>query len=119
MVELDRRRNLNREALAALRQSAKTHGAEAAASQKRWMCLGDMFVRQSSGDAKAMLEADQARIEQEMEALRASVKRKTSKLCEIDPSIARGSNVHRSFVDLVGVSAVELESMVNATNAVA
>ena len=74
-------------------------------------------MRQSSSDAKAMLEADQARIEQEMEALRASVKRKTSKLCEIDPSIAQGSSIHRSFVDLVGVSAVELEGMVNATQA--
>ena len=115
MVELDRRRNLNREALAALRQSAKVHGAEAAGAQKRWICLGDVFVRHSSSDAKAMLEADQARIEQEMEVLRKSVKRKTSKLCEIDPSIAQGSNVHRTFVDLVGVSAGELEGMISNT----
>lgn len=114
MVELDRRRNLNREALAALRQSAKTQGAEVAGAQKRWVCLGDVFVRHSSSDAKAMLESDQARIEQEMEALRTSVKRKTSKLCEIDPSIAQGSNVHRTFRDLVGVSAGELEGMISA-----
>ena len=63
-----------------------------------------------------MLEADQARIEKEIEALRQSVKRKSSKLCEIDPSIAQGSNIHRSFRDLVGVSAVELEGMMSTTS---
>ena len=48
--------------------------------------------------------------------MRQSVKRKSSKLCEIDPSIAQGSNIHRSFRDLVGVSAVELEGMMSTTS---
>jgi hypothetical protein len=114
MVELDRRRNLNREALAALRREDRTLGKEVAAAQKHWICMGDMFMRQPHGSAREMLEADQARIEKETEALRASVKRKSSKLCEIDPSIAGGSDVHRSFVSLHGVSAADMEGLLSS-----
>ena len=109
MVELDRRRNSNREALGAIRRAEKAQGAAAAAEEKRWMCLGEVFVRQPTSRAKEMLQADQQRIEEEMRELRAKIKRKSSKLCELDPSIAGGSDIHRSFVSLHGVSARELE----------
>ena len=63
------------------------------------------------GNARAALEEEQKRLDREVEALRQSVKTKSSALCELDPSIAGGSNVHRSFVSLHGVSAGELEGL--------
>lgn len=100
MVELDRRRNKNREALAALRRIDREKGKEAAASQKHWVCMGETFTKYDQPSARSMLEADQTRLDAEIDRLRSEVKRKTSQLCELDPSIANGSDIHRSFVDL-------------------
>ena len=86
MVELDRRRNKNREALAALRR-VERQGAEVAAAQKHWVCMGETFARHSQAEARAMLEADQSRLDAEIERLRAEVKRKTSTVCELDPTM--------------------------------
>ena len=121
MVELDRRRNANREALASMRRAERGEagaaqsggGSATTAAEKHWVCLGDVFLRQPQSTAKQMLEEDQRRIERELETLRSSVKRKSSALCEIDPSIAGGSDVHRSFVSLHGVSAGEIQSMLS------
>ena len=114
MIELDRRRNANREALGSLRRTEKRIGAEAAAAQKHWVCMGDTFLKHKDASARQLLEADQKRIEAELEELRQSVKRKSSQLCELDPSIADGSDIHRSFVSLHGVSAAELEQQMGA-----
>ena len=100
IVELDRRRNKNREALAALRRIDREKGAEAAASHKHWVCMGETFTKYDQTSARSMLEADQKRLDAEIDRLRSEVKRKTSQLCELDPSIANGSDIHRSFVDL-------------------
>ena len=89
MVELDRQRNKNREALAALRRIDR-QGAEAAAAQKHWLYQGAAFTRHTQVEARAMLEADQARLDAEIERLRGEVKRKTSLLCELDPSMCAG-----------------------------
>lgn len=120
MVELDRRRNANREALAALRKADRdaagqhaSSGSSSSSSMKHWVCLGDVFMRQPHASARQMLEDDQKRIEAELEALRSGIKRKSSTLCELDPSIADGSDVHRSFVSLHGVSAAELQGMLS------
>ena len=50
-------------------------------------------------------------LDDEIEALRTSVKVKTAQLCELDPSISGGTSVHKSFVGLTGVPASELESL--------
>ena len=86
MVELDRRRNKNREALAALRRIDR-QGPEAAASQKHWVCLGQTFAKHSQAETRGMLEADQTRLDAELDRLRGDVKRKTSLVCELDPSM--------------------------------
>ena len=110
MVELDRQRNQNREALAALRRMDREATASGtAAPSKYWMCMGDVFLRRSHAATRSMLGEEQTRIERELETLRTSVKRKSSTLCELDPSITGGSNIHRSFRDLHGMSAFELE----------
>jgi hypothetical protein len=86
MVELDRRRNKNREALAALRRIDR-QGAEVAAAQRHWVCMGETFAKHSQAEARGMLEADQSRLDAEIERLRGDVKRKTSAVCELDPAM--------------------------------
>ncbi|KAL3917828.1 MAG: hypothetical protein SGPRY_006254 [Prymnesium sp.] len=94
VVELDRKRNQNREALAALRRDARpTAGqggaaaAAAASSERRWVCMGDYFMKQSQAEVVQALQADQQRIEAEIESFNLRIKQKTSQLCEIDSSI--------------------------------
>ena len=87
MVDLDRRRNQNREALAALRRIDRQSGGASSAAQKHWMCMGDIFLKRPHATTRSMLEEEQTRIDGELESLRASVKRKTSTLCELDPSM--------------------------------
>lgn len=86
MIDLERRRNMNREALASLRRIER-QGGEVAAGSKHWICLGDVFVKRPHAATRAMLEEDGRRLEAEVEALRTSVKKKTSELCELDPSM--------------------------------
>ena len=92
MVELDRRRNQNREALAVFRRMDREAGSSRSgpggpAAAKHWVCMGDLFVRRPQETARQLLEEDQRRIERELETLRRSVKRKSSELCELDPSM--------------------------------
>ena len=63
------------------------------------MCTGDFFVKTPHGD-RAMLEADQARLDREIDALRRGITAKTSELCALDPSVADGSNIHEAFANL-------------------
>mmetsp|Transcript_20995 Transcript_20995/g.64185 ORF Transcript_20995/g.64185 Transcript_20995/m.64185 type:complete len:181 (-) Transcript_20995:623-1165(-) len=86
MIELDRRRNHNREALAALRRIER-QGKSVAVATKHWICLGDVFMKRPHVSTKEMLEEDGRRLDREIEALRESVKKKTSELCELDPSM--------------------------------
>ena len=88
-------------------------GADAAADGKYWMLQGEVFRRHRFGDARALLNFEQMRLDAEIEALRLSVKQKSSAVCELDPSIAGGSTVHRSFVSLHGVSAAQLEGLLS------
>jgi hypothetical protein len=86
MIDLERRRNMNREALASLRRIER-QGGDVAAQSKHWICLGDVFVKRPHGPTRAMLEEDGRRLEAEVEGLRTSVKKKTSELCELDSSM--------------------------------
>jgi chaperonin cofactor prefoldin len=112
LVDLDRRRNHNREALSALRrlESERISGG-AGASSKHWVCLGDVFVKRTSGSAREMLEADQRTLEGEIERCRAKLKQKTTELCELDPTIADGSEVFHSFGTLQGVSLSDMTGL--------
>jgi len=112
LVDLDRRRNHNREALAALRRIEREgSGGGAGAPSKQWVCLGDVFVKRTSGSAREMLEADQRTLEAEIERCRSKLKEKTAELCELDPTIADGADFHRSFVALQGVSISEMTDL--------
>ncbi|KAL1508503.1 hypothetical protein AB1Y20_004604 [Prymnesium parvum] len=124
VVELDRKRNQNREALAALRRTARQDvgpqqaaATSAAQTTKRWVCMGDYFIRQPQFKVVEALQADQERIEAEIETLNQRIKQKTSELCALDPSIASGSNIHSAFAKLRGLSPSEIESVIGMTGA--
>ena len=74
MVELDRRRNQNREALAVFRRMDREAGSGPGSPPpaKHWMCMGESFVRRPQGTARRLLEEDQRRIEREAEEKRAA-----------------------------------------------
>ena len=57
-------------------------------------------LRSPHGSTRAMLEADQARLDREIDALRRGITAKTSELCTLDPSVADGSNIHEAFANL-------------------
>ena len=87
--------------------------------QKIWMCHTETFLKTPVGSARQSLEEDQAEIDEEIKALRASVRRNASKLCELDPSIAAagadGQVGQRTFESLhEGYTAAELEAVAAA-----
>ena len=86
LLDFDRRRNGNREALAALRREESSTGGHPA-SRKHWVCLGDTFVRLPHAMVKARLEQDQGRLEKQIDEMRDGVKRKSAQICEIDPTM--------------------------------
>ena len=51
-------------------------------------------------EVRGPLEADQARLDREIDALRRGITAKTSELCTLDPSVADGSNIHEAFANL-------------------
>merc|ERR1711865_24760 len=77
VVDLDRRRNKNREALGAIRRTEVS-------GKKVWMCHGDFFVRTGIGDAATSLKSEQERLDGEISKLREDMKRKASKLADLE-----------------------------------
>jgi len=138
IVDYDRRRNQNREALAALRRMER----DGDTPSKHWICLGETFVRRPHASARQLLEEDQARLDREIERCRDAVKQKTAQLCTLDPSMCAtcpmplltatrvptlapprvidacvsrvsigGTDLHRSMVDLTGMSVAEIAEL--------
>ena len=85
MVELDRRRNQNREALAALRRMDRQNDGGLRTSQKHWVCMGDVFLRKPQAATKSMLDQEQQRLDNEIEALRKSVKQSATCPLMLEP----------------------------------
>merc|ERR1712196_201610 len=77
VVDLDRRRNKNREALGAIRRSE-------VCSSKVWMCHGDFFIKTGIGDAKNDLESEQKTLDAEISRLREEVKLKASEVAKME-----------------------------------
>ncbi|KAJ6655872.1 hypothetical protein lerEdw1_004642 [Lerista edwardsae] len=75
IVDLDHKRNQNREALRAL-------GKEPGASEKVMVCFGSMFVQLPKTKTKDMLQRDQDLLDEEIARLREELKVKVSRLLE-------------------------------------
>ncbi|XP_076123840.1 p53 and DNA damage-regulated protein 1 isoform X2 [Alosa pseudoharengus] len=74
MVDLDKKRNANREALNALRKDL---------SGKAKVCLGNMFIKFPKDKTKRMLEKDQEQLDKEIIDLRNKLKVKVNRLNEL------------------------------------
>ena len=73
LVDYDRRRQGNREAITKLRKGSEDSG-------RVWMRLGDIFVKLPKETVSAVITSEQENIEAEMEKTRKQMKEKVSKL---------------------------------------
>eukprot|EP00002_Diphylleia_rotans_P030686 TRINITY_DN6327_c0_g1_i1.p1 TRINITY_DN6327_c0_g1~~TRINITY_DN6327_c0_g1_i1.p1 ORF type:complete len:131 (+),score=35.60 TRINITY_DN6327_c0_g1_i1:80-472(+) len=76
LIDYDRKRNSNREALNALKKVAP--------DQKVWTCFGDMFIKFPQPATKKILDENQKRIETEITKLRQDIKEKAQLLNDME-----------------------------------
>uniref|UniRef100_A0A8C5QGN7 P53 and DNA damage regulated 1 n=1 Tax=Leptobrachium leishanense TaxID=445787 RepID=A0A8C5QGN7_9ANUR len=75
IVDLDMKRNQNREALRALYQDPASSGMVT-------VCFGNMFIKLPKNKTKDMIEQDQQRLNEEINKLRGDLKVKVNQLFE-------------------------------------
>ncbi|XP_020846368.1 p53 and DNA damage-regulated protein 1 isoform X1 [Phascolarctos cinereus] len=75
IVDLDLKRNQNREALRALQRDPSQ-------SDKVMVCFGNMFIKLPRPRTKDMIQRDQEHLDEEIEKLRKQLKGKVSRLLE-------------------------------------
>ncbi|XP_032369900.1 p53 and DNA damage-regulated protein 1 isoform X1 [Etheostoma spectabile] len=76
IVDLDTRRNRNREALNALKN-------EISDSEKVKVCFGNMFIKFPKSKTREMIQKDQEQLDQEINELRKGLKAKVNLLNEM------------------------------------
>ncbi|KAJ1983979.1 hypothetical protein H4R34_000939 [Dimargaris verticillata] len=101
VIDYDRRRNSNREALRALQKSS---------APKAWVNLGDMFIRLPTDTASSMVQEEQGRISDAVDETRERIKENAKKLEEMDglKSATQKNGAHLKAFDLKPLSAQEL-----------
>lgn len=75
IVDLDTKRNQNREGLRALQK-------ELSGSEDVMVCFGSMFIKMPHPQTKEMIEKDQDHLDKEIDRLRKQLKVKVSRLLE-------------------------------------
>lgn len=75
IVDLDKKRNMNREALRAIRK-----GIAAPNQQRTWLNFGGMFIKVDSTDATNMLTSDQDALDKEIATLQKNLHDKVNTL---------------------------------------
>uniref|UniRef100_A0A8C3KNK8 p53 and DNA damage-regulated protein 1 n=1 Tax=Calidris pygmaea TaxID=425635 RepID=A0A8C3KNK8_9CHAR len=75
IVDLDVKRNRNREALRALQKDPEPDG-------KAMVCFGNMFIELPKGQTKEMLQKDQEHLDEEINNLRKELRVKVNRLFE-------------------------------------
>lgn len=78
IVELDKRRNTNREAERALKK------LDTKLASKSWVCIGNIFVKLPNSHVQEMLQQDHKSLDVEISKLRSDLKPKVSKLHELE-----------------------------------
>ncbi|CAI5689066.1 p53 and DNA damage-regulated protein 1 isoform X1 [Oreochromis niloticus] len=76
IVDLDTKRNRNREALNALKH-------DVADSEKVKVCLGSMFIKFPKAKTREMIQKDQEQLDKEINDLRKGLKAKVNRLNEM------------------------------------
>jgi len=82
IIDLDRKRNSNREAIRALEKMAKDHYK--GDSSKAWLAMGNSFFRLPNKGAVEMLRTDQTNLDISVNKLRSELKDKVNKLRELE-----------------------------------
>ncbi|KAF9135895.1 p53 and DNA damage-regulated protein 1 [Mortierella sp. 14UC] len=77
MIDYDRRRNSNREALSKLRK-------ELSQEKKVWVNLGDMFVKMPKENVETMIRKDQTTLDEEIADIRETMKQKVVELEKLE-----------------------------------
>uniref|UniRef100_A0A1E1X040 p53 and DNA damage-regulated protein 1 n=1 Tax=Amblyomma aureolatum TaxID=187763 RepID=A0A1E1X040_9ACAR len=77
VVELDRRRQKNREALRALQSMEED-------VRRPWVCIGNMFMKIPKQRTKELLEQEQEKLEEEIASLRKKLKKNVQSLREME-----------------------------------
>ncbi|XP_074868153.1 p53 and DNA damage-regulated protein 1 isoform X2 [Carettochelys insculpta] len=75
IVDLDVKRNQNREALRALQKDPDP-------SEKATVCFGNMFIQLPKSKTKEMIQKDQEHLDEEINQLRKELRVKVNHLCE-------------------------------------
>lgn len=80
IVDYDKKRNSNREALRAIKKEPEN---------KHWFCIGNNFIKVSHDHCKNILSKDQTFMDNEIKKLHSGLKPKVSKLHELEgrPSV--------------------------------
>ncbi|KAJ1971577.1 hypothetical protein H4R35_005182 [Dimargaris xerosporica] len=101
VIDYDRRRNSNREALRALQKSS---------ASKAWVSLGDMFIRLPTDTASSMVQEEQGRISDAVDETRKRIKENAKKLEELDglDTANKKNGPHLKAFDLQPLTAQEL-----------
>ncbi|XP_071784800.1 p53 and DNA damage-regulated protein 1-like [Asterias amurensis] len=102
IVDLDRTRNGNREAIRSLMNKEQQNKSS---QSKSWVCFGEMFVKLPGESAKAILKQDQVKLNSEIDRLRKDLKPKVAKLRDME-----GRKEAKGF-DLTALSKDELKAV--------
>lgn len=81
IIDLDKKRNQNREALRVLQNRKKMKSCK---DQKDWVCFGNTFMKLPQSKTEEMLQKDQGKLDQEIEKLRNELQPKVAKLRELE-----------------------------------
>nr|XP_039256129.1 p53 and DNA damage-regulated protein 1-like [Styela clava] len=100
IVDLDKRRNMNREALRAIK-----NGVAAPNKSKTWLNFGGMFIKLPSSAATDMLTTDQHYLDEEINSVRTKLHDKINKMRDVE-----GQSDLKGF-DLNALSKTELEGL--------
>merc|ERR1719431_2529503 len=103
IVDLDRKRNSNREAIRALEKEAKAHYK--GSDSKCWLAMGNSFFRLPNRNAVDMLKTDQKKLDISVNTLRSGLKDKVNTLRDKE-----GKEEMKGF-GLVALSKDELSSI--------
>lgn len=80
IVNLDRKRNKNRESLRTIKKEIR----EAKYDTKSWVCFGNMFIKMDKKTVEKLISKDQETINEEVNNLRNGLKDKVSKLRDLE-----------------------------------
>ncbi|KAI9193607.1 uncharacterized protein BJ171DRAFT_251931 [Polychytrium aggregatum] len=103
ILDLDRRRNSNREALGCFRKK------QFEPDQRVWYNMGGIFMKMEQDTAKGLIAKDGETLTKEIESLRDSIKSHTADLEQLE----RGSTKRIKGFDLKGMQAKDLYGIID------